>query len=62
MGHGHWVRNIESISIKFIDYYGKKNGLRKKYELVKDVVEEAVTIDSNYYVWDGITFTTTTQG
>jgi hypothetical protein len=62
MGHGHWVRNIESISIKFIDYYGKKNGLRKKYELVKDVVEEAVTIDSNYYVWDGSTFTTTTQG
>jgi hypothetical protein len=53
MGHGHWVRNIELISKKFIEYYGKKNGLRKKYELVKD---------SNYYVWDGSTFTTTTYG
>ena len=49
-------------SLKSGNNYGKKNGLRKKYELVKDVVEEAVTTDSNYYVWDGSTFTTTTQG
>ena len=62
MGHGHWVKNIRSVSDGFVEYYGKKNGLRKKYELVEDVVEEAVTTDSNYYVWDGSTFTTTTQG
>ena len=62
MGHGHWVKNIRSVSDGFVEYYGKKNGLRKKYELIKDVVEEAVTTDSNYYVWDGSTFTTTTQG
>ena len=62
LGHSYWVRNIELISKEFIDYYRKKNGSRKKYELIKDVVEEAVTTDSNYYVWDGSTFTTTTQG
>ena len=60
MGHGHWVRNIELISKKFIEYYGKKNGLRKKYEIIKE--EEEAISTSPYFVWDGSTFTTTTQG
>ena len=47
MGHGHWVRNILSFSNGFVEYYGKKNGLRKKYELVEDVGFLTVFPDDN---------------